>query len=145
MTSNNSISVINKDDLSVVFNQSVENSSDFNYENTEPLSMIVFDEDYATMVITGFYNTTLLYYYYRFTNTTLPSLQYSLAFNNHTLAPSTSFLTGSAIYSFLNDSNTNDKIFIVSLINNSTSTIALPTSNASLAVSPNKKTALVWT
>lgn len=84
MTSNNSISVINKSNLSVTFNQSVQNSSDFTFENTEPLSLIVFDDNYATMAVTGTYNSSLQYYFYKFNNATLPSFQYSLIFNNHT-------------------------------------------------------------
>lgn len=141
---NNTVQILDKTNLSLNLNFITQTSSDFRFQSTVPLSMIIFDENYGKAAITGYVNSCVVCYLYDNSNPLLPVLTRTIAVTSNAAVPATSFIAGSTLYSFFSNKNKNDTILRINLLNSSTVTFTLPTSSASLAISPNKKYALVW-
>lgn len=106
--------------------------------------MIIFDETYSNAAITGYVGSSFVCYLYDNSNPIHPVFTRTITESNITAAPATSFIASSILYSFFSNTNKNDTILGLSILTNSSSTITLPTTSASLAISPNRKYALVW-
>lgn len=139
---NNTVQILDKNNLSLTLNAITETSSDFQFQSTVPLSMIIFNEDYSIAAITGYVNSSFVCYLYDYTNTSFPVLTKTINIPN-TPSPSNSLIAGSTLYIFFSNSNISDTIMTVKLLDSNTVTTTLPSSGSSIAWSPNRKYAVL--
>lgn len=119
LSSNNTVQILDKNGATEEYKTITEESSMFQLQSTDPMSMIVFDKEYSIMAITGFINSSIAFYKYGLLNSTIPFFQYSFSIQvNFAAAPTISFIANSVLYSFFSNLGQNDIIFGVSMIDN---------------------------
>jgi hypothetical protein len=107
---------------------------------------MTFDENFAILALSGFSNSTLRHIIYNTADEALPLLSFVIETPTAMAkSPWTTFLANTVVYSFFRVSGLNDSLHCLHLSDNSTSIITLPTTNASIAISPDRRLALVWT
>jgi hypothetical protein len=108
--------------------------------------MMAFDEEYNVFVLSAFYSSILRLIFYNTPNDSLPTYSYIVdSLTLYAYAPWTTFVANSVVYSFFSAAAQSDSLYCLRLSNNSTFTVALPTVNSSIAVSPDRRYGLVWT
>lgn len=147
LSTNNVVEIYDKQNPSIkesIITDFFQSSS--NIITNFPLYHMSFDANYSSFVMTGFQNLTLRYIIFDILNDSLPTYYYTVdKVTLYTSIPKMTFVANSIIYSFFSPVSSNDSIFCMRMSDNSTFTINLPTSNSSIAVSPDGKIGIVWT